>query len=233
MQILGIRIDNLTKRELLEKLDSFLEEGRFHQIATVNPEFILEAQDNSVFRANINCCSLNIADGFGIKLAGLIIGERLKYRIAGVDLMHEILRRANKKRMKLFLATNKDGLSSWQETRDAILKIYPDIQIEGADLDKRTDSCTLIIDQDILFSNFGAPHQETFLSCHKNGKIRLAIGLGGSFDFLTGKIRRAPKFLQRMGLEWMWRLLQQPQRWKRIWNATVVFMIKVILDIKK
>lgn len=234
MHILGIRIDNISKEELFKKVEKYLSEPGFHQIATVNPEFILEAQNNLIFKAVINCCSLNIADGFGIKLAFWRYGEQLKHRIPGTDLMEEILRLADKKRLKIFLAIKKDGLSTFEEIKRAILNIYPDLEIEGAALDKDADSCSAIDKHAILFSNFGAPYQETFLNCQKNGTIRLAMGVGGGFDFLTGKIRRAPSFLRRIGLEWLWRAVQ-PQPWefkikrlKRIWNAVVIFPLKIL-----
>lgn len=230
MEILGLRVDNLSKKEILEKIEKFLSEPGFHQIATVNPEFVLEAQNNSVFRTIINCCSLNIADGFGIRLAFWRHGEHLKYRIPGADLMHEILKIANGKKLKIFLAVNKDGLSSFEEIRRALLRVYPNLEIEGADLDKSNDSCSLVDNHEILFSNFGAPQQETFLNCQKNGTIRLALGVGGSFDFLTGKIKRAPIFMQTMGLEWLFRLWQQPKRLKRIINAVIVFPLKVVFS---
>lgn len=236
MQILGIRIDNISKGEILEKVKKYLSEPGFHQIATINPEFILEAQNNFIFKAVINCCSLNIADGFGIKLAFWRYGEHLRCRMPGTDLMAEIFRLADRKKLKVFLAVNKDGLSTFEETRNTLFKIYPNLEIEGADLDKNADSCLSITDHHILFSNFGAPYQETFLNCQKNGTIRLAMGVGGSFDFLTGKIRRAPGFLRFIGLEWLWRLLQpQPRefkikRLKRIWNAIIVFPIRIMIN---
>lgn len=236
MHILGVRVDNISKEEILGKVEKYLDGPEFHQIATVNPEFILEARNNLIFKTVINCCSLNIADGFGIKLAFWLHGKHLRYRMPGADLMEAILRSANKRRLKVFLAVNRDGLSSFEEIRRAILRAYPDLEIEGADLDKGTDSCLAIDKHDILFSNFGAPYQETFLNCQKNGTIRLAMGVGGSFDFLTGKIRRAPIFLRRIGLEWLWRAVQ-PQPWefkikrlKRIWNAVVVFPLKILFE---
>lgn len=234
MHILGIRVDNISKEEILGKVEEYLAGPGFNQIATVNPEFILEAQNNLIFRAVINCCSLNIADGFGIKLAFWRRGEHLKHRMPGADLMEAILRSADKKKLKVFLAVNRDGLSNFEEIRQSILKTCPNLEIEGADLDKSTDSCLAIDKHDILFSNFGAPQQETFLNCQKNGTIRLAMGVGGSFDFLTGKIRRAPMFLRRIGLEWLWRAVY-PQPWKfkikrlkRIWSAIVIFPLKIL-----
>lgn len=252
MQILGVRIDNLEKKEILERISNFLDEPRFHQIATVNPEFTLEAQKNEKFQNILNASDLNVADGMGIRFAFWRHGEKLQARIAGADLMLEILRLAEEKNLKIFLAARKDGLSTWQETREAILKIYPNLQIEGANLDCHSrengnpvanqsvstlDSRRSLSsqsgggnDKNILFCNFGAPHQEFFINRVKCDTIRLAIGVGGSFDFLTGKVCRAPKWMRKMGLEWLWRLILQPKRIGRIFRAVIVFPFKVVFS---
>jgi len=135
-EILGIKIDNLTETEIRQKVESFLSEDKFHQIATINPEFILTAQKNSEFKDILNACDLNIADGFGIQLAFLRYGKFLKHRMTGADLMAEILQIANEKRLPVFLVANKNGLSSWEETGDALLKIYPKLTIAGVNLEK-------------------------------------------------------------------------------------------------
>ena len=122
MDILGVKIDNLSKKEILEKIEYFLNEPKFHQIATVNPEFILEAQKNEQFKNILNSCDLNIADGIGIWFAFLRFGKYLKSRITGADLMLEILKMANDRRLGIFLACRKDGLSSFEETKKSINK---------------------------------------------------------------------------------------------------------------
>lgn len=225
-----IKIDNFSREEILKKINFFLGEEKFHQIATVNPEFILEAQKNSEFRNILNSCDLNAADGIGIWFAFLRFGKILKTRIAGADLMDEIMKIAKEKNLGIFLAANKNGLSAWEETRDAILKKYPKLKINGADLDKNEPNYELPnVNEEIIFCNFGAPYQEKFLNNLENAKIRLAVGVGGSFDFLTGKIKRAPKFMRRFGLEWLWRLILEPRyRIKRIFRAVIIFPIKII-----
>jgi N-acetylglucosaminyldiphosphoundecaprenol N-acetyl-beta-D-mannosaminyltransferase len=235
MNILGVRIDNLTKKEIFEKFDSFLSEPKFHQIATINPEFILEAQKNEEFRNILNNCDLNIADGIGIKFAFWRFGKNLKRRVAGIDLMQGILRIANKRGLGIFLATNKDGLSTWEKTRDGILENYPNLEITGDNLSKKDILHKIKDTKQVLFCNFGAPYQELFINRQKNDIIRLAIGVGGGFDFLTGKTKRAPVLVRKLGFEWLWRLLQRPdpsvpRRWKRIWNAVVIFPYKVLVN---
>ncbi|MDP1884417.1 MAG: WecB/TagA/CpsF family glycosyltransferase [Candidatus Moranbacteria bacterium] len=238
MDILGVKIDNLSRQEILDKISVFLQEGGFHQIATVNPEFILQAQQDGEFKDILSRCDLNVADGVGIWFAFLRFGKYLKNRMAGTDLMEEILKIADTGKYRVFLAGYGGALSSWQEARDAILKKYPDVEISGATMDgKRPIECPTgqpIGNYEVVFCNFGAPDQEKFLHSLKtleNSKIRLAMGVGGSFDFLTGRIKRAPECIRMAGLEWLWRFLQEPgYRAKRIFKALVVFPVRVVLD---
>lgn len=242
-KILGVRIDNLTKKEILEKIEFFLSEKKFHLLATVNPEFILEAQKNKKFGDILNNADLCVADGVGIKYAFLRFGKWLKCRMTGVDLMHEILKMANGKKLTVFLAVNRDGLSRYDMLKDALEKEYPEVRFNGADIaldgkklsvigNLSADYRLQITDNEVVFCNFGAPNQEIFLNQFKNDNIQVAMGVGGSFDFVTGKVCRSPKILQKMGLEWLWRMMVQPWRWRRIFNAVIVFPIKIIFSKK-
>jgi N-acetylglucosaminyldiphosphoundecaprenol N-acetyl-beta-D-mannosaminyltransferase len=235
MNILGVRVDNFEKKDILEKIETFLDGDRLCQIATVNPEFILAAQKDVEFKKILNVCDLNIADGIGIKFAFWKRGfQKLKTRIAGVDLMEEILKIANDRGLGVYLVANKDGLSSWEETSMAIKKIYPNLRINGENLDKNISIYNLQdTGFDIIFCNFGAPYQEKFIYSLKQGnygKIRLAMGVGGSLDFVSGKVCRAPLWMQKIGSEWLFRLIQQPNRFRRIFNAVVIFPIKSIIN---
>ena len=231
MNILGIKIDNFTKKEILQKVRFFLSEETFHQIATINPEFILEAQKNKEFGDILNNCDLNVVDGVGLKFAFRRYGRHLKGRLSGADLMWKIIQLAHQNKLAVFLATNKSGLSTWEETRDKIVQLYPELIVDGDNIDPKNDSYQILSSScQIVFCNFGAPGQELFLKRQKNDRIRLAMGVGGSFDFLTKKIRRAPYFWRLLGMEWLWRLILQPRRWKRIWNAVIIFPIKIIFN---
>lgn len=235
MNILGVKIDNLAREEIFEKVENFLAGGKFHQIATLNPEFILRAQKDQEFKNILNNCDLNVADGVGIWFAFLRFGKYLKARMTGIDLMMEILRLADKKKLNVFLAASNWGLSTWKESAEAIKKKYPNIKVGGANFDPKTAEVVNyesgIGNYAVVFCNFGAPEQEKLLRSLKNrenAKISLAMGVGGSFDYLAGKVRRAPVLMRKLGLEWLWRLIQQPQRIKRIWNAVIIFPIKII-----
>ncbi len=254
---LNIKIDNLSQEEILNRIKNVLkqksQDETLLQINTINPEFILEAQKNQKFRDILNAkTSLNIADGIGIKFAGWRYGENLKCRWAGVDLMREVLKIADKNRQRIFLIANKKGLIAWQEVAEVIEKIYPNLKIKGVNVAAERNKKDLrfkIYDlgnkvislhslksyilnhkSDVLFCALGAPQQEVLLHNLQNTGIKLTMGVGGSFDFLTGKIKRAPKWLRKIGLEWLWRLILEPRyRLKRIWRAVVVFPVKVVL----
>lgn len=256
MEILGVRIDNYSKKEILEKIGFFLTEdnrstisgekvlGKLYQIATVNPEFILRAQRDTEFRGILNKSDLNVADGVGIWYAFLRFGKKLENRIPGIDLMQEILEIANRRSLTLFLAIHKNGLSSFEEIKQVLNKKYPNIKVSGQNFDPaKSKKFINEVVGDVVFCNFGFPMQEKFINLLKNkqnsslqlsgsrGKIRLAMGVGGSFDFVTGKIKRAPFRMQKLGLEWLWRLFQEPRyRFKRIVNAVIVFPIRILFN---
>lgn len=238
MEILGVKIDNFSTGEIFQRVDNFLREDKFHQIATINPEFILQAQDDEGFKNIINSSDLGVADGIGIRFAFFRYGKILKTRFSGIDFMMEILKIAEKENLKVFLVSYNGALSTWKEAREAILKIHPNLEISGGLVDTSYPfGCPIsreIENYEIVFCNFGAPDQEKFihsLKSPKDSKIRLAMGVGGSLDFLTGKRKRAPKFLQKIGLEWLWRFVQEPKyRAKRIFRAVVIFPIKVIFN---
>lgn len=282
MKILGVKIDNFSKQEILEKIEDFLDSDKLHQIVTTNAEFILQAQKDLEFRNILNDADLSVADTITIRYAFWRHFKNLKTRLAGVDLMQEILKMASEKKLPIFLVTKKGGLSSWQETRKAILKKFPDLEIDGIDIKSDDDSLYFkqnIIDQTIqnvgaenflpenirktkdlsqetlnqqtyckngdskcidllcskkwiVFCNFGIPEQDKFIASLRkfNGKICLGMGVGGSFDFLTGKVKRAPKWMRRLGFEWIYRLIQQPNRWKRMFRAVIIFPIRVIFN---
>ncbi len=232
-KILGVKVDNLNKQEILAKIDNFLDTPGFKQIATINPEFVLKAKKDKKFQKILNSCDLNVADGVGIWLAFLRFGSYLKSRVTGVRLSDYILRKTAERNLSVFLACKKRGLSTFGEVKGAIYKKYPKIRIEGADLDIDNIPQDLEIDQEVLLCNFGAPEQEIFIRKQKNDRIKIAIGVGGTFDFWSGKIKRAPKLMRKIGIEWMWRLLRQPRRFGRIFRSVIIFPTIIIFNKKR
>ena len=130
-----INVNELKIYDSLEKVNDFLNDGQFHQIATIGPESILKAQENTEYKNVLNNCDLNIADGIGIRFAFWRLGSNLKTRVAGADLILEMLNMAENKKISIFLACRRDGLSNFKETKTAILNKYPRLEIYGDDID--------------------------------------------------------------------------------------------------
>jgi N-acetylglucosaminyldiphosphoundecaprenol N-acetyl-beta-D-mannosaminyltransferase len=238
MKILGIPIDILSREDILRTVGKVLDSSSYHRIATVNPEFLLLAEKDPAFQQALIDANLRIADGFGIVLAGLLRGRCIT-RFPGADLMEAILAIAEERKLSIFLAVRADGLSTYDEIRSVILKKYPNITVGGADMDIADSECIALqseiknLKSKIVFCNFGVPYQEIFLTNMQDTGVTFGMGVGGSFDYLTGKLRRAPKCLHMIGLEWLWRLILQPKRIGRIWNAVIVFPIKMIFGKEK
>ena len=212
-EILGVKIDNLIIEEALRKVEGFLEDGQQHYIVTPNPEFLVKAQKDEEFRKILNQADLAVADGIGLIFASWFLGQPLKQKITGTDLMEKICQKAAQKKWSVFLLGDRED-SLVKETADQLKKKYPGLDI-------KTD----LKEASILFIAFGAPWQEKWIAQNlkKMSSVKLAMGVGGAFNFMAGRIRRAPKFFQRLGLEWLWRLFCQPWRIKRIFRAVVIF----------
>lgn len=230
--ILNTRVDNLEKDVILNKINSFLDNAGLHHITTLNPEILLEAHKNNKFQNILNTADLNIADGIGLKFAFWRYGKHLKTRYSGADLVWDILKIANEKNFKVYLIANKDGLSTWQETKSAIKKVYPDLKVIGENINKKEINKKFsIFNSEILINNLGAPYQEMLINNLKNTtnpSLRLGVGVGGTFDYMSGKVTRAPQYIRNIGLEWLYRLLKQPKRTKRIFNAIIKFPLAVL-----
>ena len=239
MQIFGIALDDLSRGTALARCKAWLDGDGFHRITTVNPEFLLRAREDILFAQNLRSADLRLVDGFGIVIVGWLRGKKI-HRCPGADLMESLLVYAERKSYPVFFAVRQDGLSSSEEVRQALKKKYPALIMDGSVVDGRNRASawndvrrqTRVSRAKIVFSNFGAPEQEYFVESPRQnpGDVRLAIGIGGGLDYLTGKIPRAPRCMRAMGLEWFWRLMRQPKRVGRIWRATVVFLLRRILD---
>lgn len=221
MQIFGVPIDNLSRQAILNQIHAWLRSETFHRIATVNPEFLLLAQENPSFKQSLLLADLCIADGVGINFPFWLAGEELQDRFPGADMLKAILETAEREHYPIGLFLHEHGLSSPEKIRRTLRSLYPELVIVPTDV--------ILSGAKIIFCNYGAPLQEFHLeSLRTKSRAQLVMGVGGAFDFLTGTRSRAPRLFQKLGLEWLWRLAQQPSRFRRIWNAVVIFPIKVI-----
>lgn len=233
--ILGIKTGEKNIKEIKEAISSFYKEDRTHQIVTPNPEIILKSQEDEELFYILNKAELSLADGFGLKLAATITKQTL-FRYTGADLLPFLLQEACDNTRKVAIINKQKGLSSASEIKEYLFKNYPNLCSIILNLEKSDQAEEDTIKEIQKFSPelaiclFGAPYQEKFIF-HLQKKlpdIKLGIGLGGAFDFLTKKVKRAPYYWRHLGLEWLWRLIQQPQRLSRIWRATFVFSSKFL-----
>lgn len=232
--ILGIPIDNVTEDEAVARVATFLEKGGAHQVATVNPEFLMEAQKNAAFRRVLLAASLAVPDGFGLILAARWQGAAFRGRVTGVQLTQQIVALAAARGYRVFLLGAAPGVA---ETTATVLQTrYPTLTIAGCFAGAPHPRYEPFLRQiitaarpDILLVAYGHPRQDLWIARNQPFlQIPVAMGVGGVFDYLSGRVPLAPAWLRRLGLEWLYRLFHQPQRWRRILVAVPLFAWTVV-----
>jgi N-acetylglucosaminyldiphosphoundecaprenol N-acetyl-beta-D-mannosaminyltransferase len=230
-KILDVKIQSPDERLAKELLLNFLSSDSQHQIATVNPEFIVKAQKNKKFRDVLNETSLSTIDGTGIIWALQLAGHKISLddRITGVRLTDILLSLAENKDLRVLFCLREDGFTSPEKFFIIIKEKYPQLNFQVATSTEAVLKAQ-IFQPEILLAGLGAPQQELWIAENLTHmpSVKIAIGVGGTFDFISGAQKRAPKFLRSFGLEWLWRLLQQPTRIKRMYKAVIVFPFLVI-----
>lgn len=237
-EILGSQIDAVTAEEAASLLDSFLVRGQ-HHVVTPNPEFVLEARNNPEFRRIINESDLAIPDGFGLVIASRFTKVKIERRVAGSDLVRHLLTLAAKKGLKVADINFSDSLSSAGEIERTLPKQFPGLRIKVFEVGRQGSESPLAsgslrsFQPTLLLVALGAPKQDLWIKHNlpRFPSVRLAMGVGGSLDFLTGKRKRAPRWMQRAGLEWLYRLFSKPtggdyhfgRRLKKIFRSVIVF----------
>lgn len=226
--ILGITIDTYTLEEVLQQVHRFIDSGRPHQIATVNTEFIMEARRNPEFAACLNQADLKLADGAGIVLAAKLLDEPIPPKISGVDFTQILATEATKQDWPIFLLGGKNGVGV--KAARIFQQIHPGLQIAGIYEGDPTDPTIIPLIHNshplILLVAWGAPKQDLWIAQHKAElNVPVLMGVGGTFDFLTGKQLRAPLWMRQAGLEWLWRLVREPRRWHRQLVLPQMFLI--------
>ena len=232
LNILGTRVDRVTYQEALGCLESFIERREPNYVIAINPEKIVSVQNNSSLKDIVNKAGLCIADGTGILLAARLLGDRLPERVTGIDLMFSAVEMASQKGYSLFLLGAEPGVA--EKVADTWQKHYPSLNICGThhgyfSEEEEADVIHKIREAspDMLFVALGSPKQEIWINKYINEmEVPVCLGVGGSFDVITGKVRRAPEWMRRLGLEWNYRLFKEPKRIRRMMSLPkFVFMI--------
>lgn len=221
IDILGVRVDVLTWEAFDVCVREFVGSGRPHQAVTVNPEFIMAAQGNPTFRQVLNQSDLALADGWGVQAAARLLGQRLPDRVTGADGVPRLAARAAAEGWRLYLLGAAPGVAA--RAAQVLRDWHPALQIAGTYAgsphpaeDDAITARVLAAQPDILFVAYGAPAQDLWIARHQERlRVPLAVGVGGAFDFVAGVRRRAPPWVQRVHLEWLYRLKQEPWRWRR------------------
>ncbi len=233
VDILGIPVDALTLQQAVTRILALHSSPGQYRVCTPNPEMIVAAQKNVAFRRVLATSALNLADGTGLLWAARRQGTPLPERVTGTDVMHALCLHPHCGRV--FLLGAAPGIA--EEAARELKRQHPSLDIggtfAGSPAEAEEDAIVARIARSgstMLFVAFGAPAQELWIArtLAKMPNVRIAMGVGGAFDFLSGSVTRAPAFLRNSGLEWLWRLLRQPSRFKRIIVAVIVFPLQVL-----
>ncbi len=224
IDILGVPISKVTMNEAVDKVSEYMKEEGLHAIYTPNPEIVMLAKDNEGFKDVLKKADLIVPDGIGVVIASKIQkGEILEERVPGYDLVQNTMKRANQEGYKYYFFGSKPGVAD--KAADKMRETYPGIQIVGTrdGYFKKEDEVDIIENinksgANILLVALGAPKQEEWIEANRDKlvNVKVAIGVGGSLDGMAGIVKRAPMVFQKLGLEWFYRLLKQPTRFKRM-----------------
>lgn len=231
VNVLGVAVDKLTLNEALQRVEAFLKEDRLHLIVTANPEIIMLARQDEQFAKILKQADLVTADGIGLLIGARILGETLPERVTGIDLSSGIFRLAREKGWSFYLLGAAPGVA--EAAAAQLVDKYPGLKITGWNHGYFQDSEPILRDieakrPDILLVALGMGRQEKWVWEHGHRlPVKLAIGVGGSLDVYAGRVQRAPELFQRLGLEWLYRLVRQPSRLGRM-LVLPVFLWKVL-----
>ena len=240
VDVLGVRIHQVDFAQTLDQMARWIAETsntqypipntpppphaarRTHQICTVNPEFVMEARRDPAFAAVLGRADLCAPDGVGILWAGRLLGRPFSERVTGSDGIYRICERAAVAGWRVYLLGAAPGVA--EQTAARLCALYPGLAVVGTFSGSPSDDAWPEIRQrlaaarpDVLFVAFGHPRQDFWIDKHRQElPAAVALGVGGAFDFVAGVTKRAPLWMQRLGLEWLHRLLSQPWRWRRM-----------------
>lgn len=216
--MMGCQVDNLSMEETLAKVEQFVRSGQPHQHVVINVDKLVKASRDPELRRIINDCALVNVDGMPVVWAARLLGKPLKERVAGVDLFEALMRRAGDKGWRVFLLGARDEVV--QAVRASYQRKYPQLVIAGCRDGYWSEAEEAGVAEqvrasraDLLFVAISSPKKEQFLGRWQGAmQVPFAMGVGGTFDVAIGRVRRAPLWMQKAGLEWFFRFLQEPRR---------------------
>jgi N-acetylglucosaminyldiphosphoundecaprenol N-acetyl-beta-D-mannosaminyltransferase len=232
--VLGLPVDLLTMEQTLDEVERFIDDGGVHQHVVVNAAKIVEANRSPELAADIAACDLVNADGMAVVWAARILGHTAPERVAGIDLMLRLCERAAERGWPVYLLGARDEVV--RQVASELTQRWPTLRIAGSRHGywSGEEEAGVVADirgsgAKILFVAIPSPAKEHFLARHKaEMNVPFVMGVGGSFDVIAGRVSRAPEWMQRAGLEWLHRLIQEPRRmFKRYLVGNTRFLILV------
>lgn len=223
------KISALSEEEVVQKICQFIEEGGLHLIVTCDAYSCVVAWKDEKFASILRSAHIVTPDGMGVVLGAKILGIPLKGRVAGIDIVNALFPIAERKGWKFFFLGGKEGVA--EEAKEKVNGLYPKLQIVGYHHGYFKDEekiVKMIKDSgaDILLVGMGIPLQEKFIWRNKDKLgVKVAIGVGGTLDVLSGRVKRAPRLLRRLGLEWLYRLICQPSKIEKVARLPYFYLL--------
>ena len=230
-ELFGFNINTLDYSDAVEKAITCVENNKLAQIVTINPEMFSQAEKDEEFANVLNSAEIIVPDGIGVIIALKIMGYEAD-RIPGIDLAKNLLEIAEKKQWSIALVGAKEEIIS--KTVENLKNELPALNIVYTHNGYFNNEEVILNElkqaaPQLILAGMGSPMQEFFINKAKNVLNRgLMIGVGGSFDVWSGNIKRAPEIFQKSGTEWLYRTITQPERFKRIFPALPLFLLKAI-----
>lgn len=226
---LGVPIDTVGAAEAKERILQFLcGDGHYH-VMTPNAEMIVESARDASFRRVLQRSALNLPDGVGLRMMGKLFRQNIPERVTGVDMVENVCREICED-VPVFLLGGGENVA--RRSSLVLQERNPRLRVvgtySGSPRDEEAEEIIHRINDTkphLLLVAFGSPQQDIWIAKYLKDmpSVRVAMGVGGTFDFFSGIQKRAPKFVQHIGFEWLWRVIHEPRRIKRIWNAVMVY----------
>lgn len=219
LHILGVRVDRAGQQEAINKVSSYLKTPGCKLVVTLNPEHVMLAQDSGYFKRILNASDLIVPDGIGIVWASRLLGVPLKERVAGSDLLPHVCGLCAREDAGIFLLGGKPGVAG--QAAGNLKRRFPGLLIAGtSSRDPGPEADGKIVEEinasgaSVLAVAYGSPKENLWIERNRQHleTVRVVIGVGGALDFISGEMPRAPKILRQAGLEWLFRLYQEPSR---------------------
>jgi len=226
VEILGVPVNQIDFAGLLSQLAQWISQEipatGCHQVCTVNPEFIMTARHAPHFAAVLQRADLRVPDGIGVLLAARLLGVQIRERVTGSDGIFRICERAATQQWSVYFLGAAPGIA--EQTSSILQQRYPGLRVAGTFAGSPAAQDWPTIRQqlatarpDILLVAYGHPRQDLWIDRHRRElPVKVALGVGGAFDFVAGVTQRAPHWMQQLGLEWLHRLVREPWRWRRM-----------------